>query len=87
VGRAHRGRTAEAPKPEAKPEVKAGAPPAEEAGFPKEAVRLARVAGEIRRPYEDFKQYISSRFPGIDVDGLIGAAGLKVEGGVLVPKE
>jgi uncharacterized C2H2 Zn-finger protein len=87
VGRAHGGRPAEAPKPGARPEVKVEAPPPEEAAFPKEAVRLARVAGEIRRPYEDFKQYISSRFPGIDVDGLIKAAGLKVENGVLVPEQ
>lgn len=92
-------KTEEEKKPEEKPtqpavEVKPiEVKPAEEAKpaetkptvgtVPDEAVKLARVAATINKPYEEFKAFITGKFPGIDVDGLLKVAGVKVEGGVL----
>ena len=69
----------EAPKPEVKAEVKVEAKPS----LPDEAVKLARVAATINKPLEEFKAFITSKFPGINIDELLKVAGVKVEEGVM----
>jgi hypothetical protein len=78
------------PAPEAKPaEV---APPAAKppeakpaaVEFPEEAIRRARIAAIINKPYEEFKAYMQKEFPGIDVDALIKVVGVEVKDGKLV---
>ena len=51
--------------------------------LPEELIRLARIAGMINKPYEDFKKAILKDHPNIDVDELIRQAGCVVEGGVV----
>jgi len=62
---------------ETRPEVK----PLE--SIPEEAVKLARVAATIQKPYEEFKAYMESKFPGVNIDEVIAKAGVKVEDGKL----
>jgi hypothetical protein len=51
--------------------------------LPDEAVKYARVAGTINKPFEEFKVWILGKFPDINIDELFKAAGVIVEGGVL----
>jgi len=75
---------AEAPKPEVKPVEAVEAKPAEvKPSLPEEAVKFARVAAAINKPVEEFKAWIATKFPEIDIDELFKAAGVKVEGGVM----
>jgi uncharacterized C2H2 Zn-finger protein len=70
--------------PETKPETKETKPPEPSSESTIEtAVKLARVAATIQKPYEEFKAYIESKFPGINVDEVIAKAGVKVEDGKL----
>jgi len=67
--------------PETKPETKPSEPSSE--STIETAVKLARVAATIQKPYEEFKAYIESKFPGINADEVIAKAGVKVEDGKL----
>lgn len=60
-------------------EVKVEAKPT----LPEEAVKLARVAATINKPFEEFKAFITGKFPGINIDELLKVAGVKVEEGVM----
>lgn len=70
-------KTTEEAKPEAKP-VEVTKP-----GLPDEAVKYTRVAATINKPYEEFKAWITNKFPTINIDELLKAAGVKVEDGKL----
>jgi hypothetical protein len=70
-------------KPQPKPEAKLEAKP-QPSKFPEEALKLARVAAMIQKPYEEFKAFIAGKFPDIDVDGLIKAVGAEVRAGKVV---
>jgi len=78
-------------KPEEKPEVKSEekpetkpAQPSQPSKFPEEALKLTRIAAMIQKPYEEFKAFITGKFPDIDVDGLIRAVGAEVRAGKVV---
>jgi uncharacterized Zn finger protein (UPF0148 family) len=51
--------------------------------FPEEAIKLARVAGMINKPYEEFKTFITNKYPNINIDELLKEAGIVVEEGIL----
>jgi hypothetical protein len=70
-------------KPQPKPEAKAEAKP-QPSKFPEEALKLARVAALVQKPYEEFKTFITGKFPGIDVDALIKEVGAEVKAGKVV---
>jgi uncharacterized C2H2 Zn-finger protein len=69
-------------KPEAKPPEAKPQEPSSESTI-ETAMKLARVAATIQKPYEEFKAYLESKFPGINVDEVIAKAGVKVEDGKL----
>jgi predicted transcriptional regulator len=65
-------------------EVKAEAKPTEvKPTLPDEAVKYAHAAAVINKPFEEFKTWITGKFPSIDIDELLKAANAKVEGGVM----
>jgi uncharacterized C2H2 Zn-finger protein len=68
--------------PEAKPPEAKPPEPSSESTI-ETAMKLARVAATIQKPYEEFKAYLESKFPGINVDEVIAKAGVKVEDGKL----
>jgi uncharacterized C2H2 Zn-finger protein len=51
--------------------------------IPDEAVKYTRVASIINKPFEEFKAWIVNKFPTINIDELLKAAGAKVEDGKL----
>jgi hypothetical protein len=51
--------------------------------IPEDAIKLARVAGMINKPYEEFKTFITNKYPNINIDELLKEAGIVVEEGIL----
>jgi hypothetical protein len=51
--------------------------------IPEEAVKLTHLAAVINKPLEQFKSYILSKFPDVNIDDLLKAAQVRVENGVM----
>jgi len=55
--------------------------PAPQVTIPEEAIKLTRIAATIEKPFEEFKAFITTRYPNINIDELFKAAKVQVVDG------